>query len=119
MESGAGLLSEQEPHCPASYNAYNEEEPSFDYEEPSLEESPLCSSVWVDGIVGKVEEQEEMFLSATGGDIHTITVEEDDVKEDPEDEVKVENEKINVMKVLDSAKKGICERKERVIRKGD
>ena len=69
MESGAGLLSEQEPHCPASYNAYNEEEPSFDYEEPSLEESPLCSSVWVDGIVGKVEEQEEMFLSATGGDI--------------------------------------------------
>ena len=41
---------------------------------------------------------------------------EDDVKEDLEDEVKVENEKINVMKVLDSVKKGICERKERVIR---
>ena len=119
MESGAGLLSEQDPHCPASYDAYNEEEPSFDYEEPSLEESPLCSSVWVDGIVGKVEEQEEMFLSATGGDIHTIPVEDDDVKEDPEDGVKVESEKINVMKALDSPKKGICERKERVIRKGD
>ena len=118
MESGAGLLSEQEPHCQASYNAYNEQEPSFDYEEPSLEESPLCSSVWVDDIDGELEE-EEMFLSATGGDIHTINVEEADVKEDPEDEVKIENEKINVMKVLDSVKKGICERKERVIRKGD
>ena len=69
VESGAGLLSEQEPHCQALFDAYNEQEPSFDYEEPSLEESPLCSSVWVDGIVGKVEEQEEMFLSATGGDI--------------------------------------------------
>ena len=68
MESGAGLLSEQEPHCQALFDAYNEQEPSFDYEEPSLEESPLCSSVWV-----------EMFLSATGGDIHTINVEEDDV----------------------------------------
>ena len=42
----------------------------------------------------------------------SITVQEDDGKE----EVKVEWEEINVQKVLESAKRSICERKERIIR---
>ena len=42
----------------------------------------------------------------------SVTVQEDDGKE----EVKVEWEEISVQKVLESAKRSICERKERIIR---
>ena len=69
-------------------------------QEPSNESSPKL----VNDTGSQSEEDGVMEVS--------VTVQEDDGKE----EVKVEWEEINVQKVLESAKRSICERKERIIR---
>jgi len=69
-------------------------------QEPSNESSPKL----VNDTGSQSEEDGVMEVS--------VTVQEDDGKE----EVKVEWEEISVQKVLESAKRSICERKERIIR---